>query len=45
MNKLKGIKTVLGIVHVVLSVVTICYCIATWNKCDEEEVIDVEIIE
>ena len=45
MNKLKGIKTVLGIVHIVLSVVSICYCIATWNRGDEEDIIDVEIIE
>lgn len=45
MNKLKGIRTVLGIVHIVLSIVTIVYCIATWRRDDATDVIDAEIVE
>ena len=45
MNKLKGIRTVLGIVHIVLSIVTIVYCIATWRREDTAEVIEAEIVE
>ena len=45
MNKLKGIRTVLGVVHIVLSIVTIVYCIATWRREDTADVIDAEIVE
>lgn len=45
MNKLKGIRTVLGVVHIVLSIVTIIYCIATWRREDTADVIDAEIVE
>ena len=45
MNKLKGIRTVLGIVHIVLSIITIGYCIATWRREDTAEGIDAEIVE
>ena len=45
MKKLKGIKTVLGIVQIVLSVITICYCLATWRNDDEDDIIDAEIIQ
>lgn len=45
MNNLKEIRTVLGIVHIVLSIVTIVYCIATWRADDATDFIDAEIAE
>ena len=45
MRKLKGIKPVLGIVQIVFSIITICYCLATWRNDDEDDFIDAEIIQ
>lgn len=42
---MKTAKMILNIVSIILSIITIGYCIATWNSGDEDNVIDAEIVE
>ena len=42
---MKKVKIVLDIVSIILSIITIGYCIATWRRDDAAEVIDAEIVE
>lgn len=45
MSSLRGIKPVLGIVHVVLSIITICHCIAAWRRAEAMDIIGAESVE
>ena len=42
---MKKVKIILDIAIAILSIVTICYSIATWHKDDPVDVIDAEIVE
>jgi hypothetical protein len=42
---MKKVKIILDIASIILSIITIGYCIATWRRDDAAEVIDAEIVE
>lgn len=42
---MKTAKMILNIASIILSIITIGYCIATWHRDDDADVIDAEIVE
>lgn len=42
---MRKVKIILDITSIILSIITIGYCIATWYKDDVSDVIDAEIVE
>lgn len=42
---MKKVKIILDIESIILSIITIGYCIATWHKDYTAEVIDAEVVE
>ena len=41
---MKKVKMVLDIASIILSIITIGYCIATWHR-DDTDIIDAEVVE
>ena len=41
---MKTAKMILNIASIILSIITIGYCIATWRD-DDEDIIEVEVVE